>query len=75
MTTELTDLARHVAEGLARNPKTLSSMYFYDDAGSRLFQQIMALPEYYPTRAEFAIFREHGAAIGAALGGTSGAPF
>ena len=50
-------------------------MYFYDDAGSRLFQQIMALPEYYPTRAEFAIFREHGAAIGAALGGAAGAAF
>ena len=75
MTTELTDLAHHVAEGLAREPKTLSSMYFYDDAGSRLFQQIMALPEYYPTRAEFAIFREHGAAIGTALGGTAGEPF
>ena len=42
-------------------------MYFYDDAGSRLFQQIMDLPEYYPTRAEFAIFEEHGAAIAAAL--------
>ena len=39
------ELARHVAEGLHRNPKTLSSMYFYDDAGSRLFQQIMELPE------------------------------
>ncbi|GAA4034170.1 L-histidine N(alpha)-methyltransferase [Hymenobacter glaciei] len=75
MVTEMTELARHVAEGLARNPKTLSSMYFYDDAGSRLFQQIMALPEYYPTRAEFAIFREHGAAIGAALGGTAGESF
>lgn len=71
----MTELARHVAEGLARNPKTLSSMYFYDDAGSRLFQQIMALPEYYPTRAEFAIFRTNGAAIAAALGGTAGAPF
>ena len=70
-----TALARHVAEGLARSPKTLSSMYFYDDAGSRLFQQIMDLPEYYPTRAEFAIFREHGAAIGSALGGTAGEPF
>ena len=75
MVTVLTELAHHVAEGLARNPKTLSSMYFYDDAGSRLFQQIMALPEYYPTRAEFAIFREHGVAIGAALGGTAGEPF
>jgi L-histidine N-alpha-methyltransferase len=61
------ELAQHVAEGLHRTPKTLSSMYFYDDEGSRLFQQIMDLPEYYPTRTEFAIFREHGAAIAAAL--------
>ena len=75
MITVLTDLARHVAEGLARTPKALSSMYFYDDAGSQLFRQIMALPEYYPTRAEFAIFRTHGAAIGAALGGAAGEPF
>ncbi|MDO7848159.1 L-histidine N(alpha)-methyltransferase [Hymenobacter sp. M29] len=62
-----TELAQHVAEGLGKMPKTLSSMYFYDDAGSRLFQQIMDLPEYYPTRAEFAIFREHGPALAAAL--------
>ena len=50
-----TELAQHVAAGLARTPKTLSSMYFYDDEGSRLFQRIMELPEYYPTRTEFAI--------------------
>jgi L-histidine N-alpha-methyltransferase len=61
------ELAQHVAAGLRKMPKALSSMYFYDDAGSRLFQQIMDLPEYYPTRAEFAIFREHGAALAAAL--------
>jgi dimethylhistidine N-methyltransferase len=60
---------------LRRTPKTLSSMYFYDDAGSRLFQQIMELPEYYPTRAEFAIFREHGAAIAAALSPAGGEEF
>ena len=71
----LTELAQHVAEGLRRAPKTLSSMYFYDDAGSRLFQQIMNLPEYYPTRAEFAIFREHGAAIAAALSPAGGGDF
>lgn len=70
-----TELAQHVAEGLHRTPKTLSSMYFYDDVGSRLFQQIMALPEYYPTRAEFAIFREHGAAIATALRPADGGPF
>jgi hypothetical protein len=51
-----TELAQHVADGLHRTPKALSSMYFYDDAGSRLFQQIMDLPEYYPTRAEFSHF-------------------
>ncbi|UYZ63601.1 L-histidine N(alpha)-methyltransferase [Hymenobacter weizhouensis] len=61
------ELARHVREGLARPFKTLSSMYFYDDEGSRLFQQIMALPEYYPTRTEFALLTRHQAAIGAAL--------
>jgi len=67
MLNEMTELAQHVAAGLRKTPKTLSSMYFYDDEGSRLFQQIMDLPEYYPTRAEFAIFREHGAALVAAL--------
>ncbi|GAA4013114.1 L-histidine N(alpha)-methyltransferase [Hymenobacter fastidiosus] len=60
-------LARHVAEGLSRPQKTLSSMYFYDDEGSRLFQQIMALPEYYPTRTEFDLLTIHQAAIAAAL--------
>ncbi|QDA61365.1 L-histidine N(alpha)-methyltransferase [Hymenobacter jejuensis] len=60
-------LAQHVAQGLSRTPKTLSSMYFYDDAGSRLFQQIMALPEYYPTRTEFALLTAHCEAIGKAL--------
>ena len=75
MVNVLTELAQHVAEGLRREPKALSSMYFYDDAGSRLFQQIMDLPEYYPTRAEFAIFREYGAAIAAALSPADGGEF
>lgn len=71
----VSELGQHVAIGLGQSPKTLSSMYFYDDIGSRLFQQIMALPEYYPTRAEFAIFREHGAAIAAALSPAAGGEF
>jgi dimethylhistidine N-methyltransferase len=41
---------------LSAAPKFLSSKYFYDDEGSRLFQEIMKLPEYYLTRAEFDIF-------------------
>ena len=60
-------MKRHVAEGLRRSHKTLSSMYFYDDEGSRLFQQIMALPEYYPTRTEFELFTRHQAALATAL--------
>lgn len=63
----LETLKAHVAAGLARAPKTLSSMYFYDDEGSRLFQQIMALPEYYPTRTEFALLTQHQAALATAL--------
>ena len=71
----VSELAQHVSAGLSRVPKTLSSMYFYDDAGSQLFQRIMDLPEYYPTRAEFAIFREHGAALATALSPPSGGEF
>ena len=72
----LSPLAEHVLWGLSQTPKTLSSKYFYDDAGSRLFQQIMELPEYYPTRTELAIFRAQGSAIGRALaaGAGPGAP-
>lgn len=49
------DFAKHVLEGLSQNPKQLSSKYFYDDEGSRLFQEIMKVPEYYPTGCEQAI--------------------
>ncbi len=45
-----------VLAGLSGEPKSLPCKYFYDDAGSRLFEQITALPEYYPTRTEAAIF-------------------
>lgn len=48
--------AEDVLIGLSSNPKFLSSKYFYDDEGSRLFQEIMKLPEYYLTRAETEIF-------------------
>ena len=48
--------AEDVLEGLSDNPKHLSSKYFYDDEGSRLFQEIMNLPEYYLTRSEQEIF-------------------
>lgn len=46
---------------LARVPKAISPKYFYDEAGSRLFEQICELPEYYPTRTERALIEAHAA--------------
>ena len=45
-------MARDVRAGLCDYPKELAPKYFYDERGSRLFEQITELPEYYPTRAE-----------------------
>jgi dimethylhistidine N-methyltransferase len=55
--------AQDVIDGLSRAPKRLSAKYFYDSAGSELFEQITELPEYYPTRTELSILRDHGRAI------------
>jgi L-histidine N-alpha-methyltransferase len=46
-----------VINGLRAANKYLSSKYFYDEAGDKLFQQIMACPEYYPTRCEMEILQ------------------
>src|SRR3954462_11088586 len=56
-----TQFARDVLAGLTARPKRLSPKYFYDEAGSQLFEAITELPEYYPTRTELAILREHAA--------------
>ena len=56
-----------VLAGLARLQKAIPSQFFYDEEGSRLFEHICALPEYYPTRTEIAILRHNAAAIAAAL--------
>jgi dimethylhistidine N-methyltransferase len=53
-----------VQEGLSRPQKTLPAKYFYDLAGSRLFEEITRLPEYYPTRTELSILRGQAAEIG-----------
>lgn len=60
---ELTQFAEDVLAGLSSTPKALSSKYFYDDEGSRLFQEIMKLPEYYLTGCEEEIFETQGADI------------
>ena len=57
------DLARaletDVRAGLTAHPKALPPKWFYDERGSRLFDEITRLPEYYPTRTERAILVEH----------------
>ena len=53
---ELSAFASDVLRGLSAPQKALSSKYFYDDEGSRLFQEIMKLPEYYLTGCEHEIF-------------------
>lgn len=49
-----------VLAGLAEEQKAIPARWFYDDAGSRLFEDITQLPEYYPTRAETEILRARG---------------
>lgn len=46
-----------VLDGLRQTPKKLFSKYFYDKTGDRLFQEIMAMPEYYLTNCELDIFQ------------------
>jgi dimethylhistidine N-methyltransferase len=52
--------AADVTAGLGATPKRLPAKYFYDKAGSRLFEQITTLPEYYPTRTELTILEAKG---------------
>jgi dimethylhistidine N-methyltransferase len=59
--------ARDVRDGLTTQPKRLACRWFYDDEGSRLFEAICELPEYYLTRAEHELLTEHATAIAARL--------
>ncbi|MCJ2090129.1 L-histidine N(alpha)-methyltransferase [Methylobacterium sp. E-005] len=56
-----------VREGFSRPQKALSPKYFYDAAGSDLFEKITRLPEYYPTRTEIGILDGRGPEIAALL--------
>jgi L-histidine Nalpha-methyltransferase len=60
-------LAAEAAAGLLARPAGVSPKFFYDTLGSRLFDAITELDEYYPTRTERAIFDGQGAAIAAAV--------
>jgi L-histidine N-alpha-methyltransferase len=60
---------RELRAGLARTPREIPSKYLYDDAGSALFERIMTLPEYFPTRTERALLLERAEGIVEAAGG------
>ena len=49
------DFYREVIAGLDQSPKRIPPKFFYDKAGSRLFDSICKQPEYYPTRVETGI--------------------
>jgi dimethylhistidine N-methyltransferase len=57
-----------VLAGLASSPKTLPPKYFYDERGSRLFDAICELPEYYPTRTELAMLKSYASEIADRVG-------
>jgi dimethylhistidine N-methyltransferase len=59
--------ARDAIGDLSQHPKRLSPKYFYDATGSELFEAITRLPEYYPTRTELKILRDHGGEIAAII--------
>jgi len=63
-----TALRHELAQGLLGQPATVSPKFLYDALGSRLFDAITELPEYYPTRTERAIFDAHAPAIAALAG-------
>ena len=63
-----TIFARDVAHGLGTPQKWLPPKYFYDERGSRLYEQICTLPEYYPYRAEQEILSAYATQIHAEIG-------
>ena len=64
-------LVEDVRRGLGSRPLTLPPKWLYDDEGSRLFDEITRLPEYYPTETERAILARHAADVVAASDATT----
>ena len=62
-------VAAEARAGLLQPAAAVAPKFFYDSLGSRLFDAITELDEYYPTRTEAAIFAEHGADMAAAVHG------
>ena len=67
-TVEAGDFARELLAGLAQRPRSIAPKFFYDAAGSALFDRICELPEYYPTRTELEILSRHAGEMAACIG-------
>jgi len=65
---EVEDFKSAVEAGLARTPKELPCKFFYDERGSKLFDAICALDEYYPTRTEIALLQANARRIAELIG-------
>ncbi len=61
-------MSLEVHAGLSRSQKSLPPKYFYDKKGSELFDSITGLPEYYPTRTEIRLLRDHSGEMARLLG-------
>lgn len=68
----VTEFRAAVLQGLGSTPKTLPCKFFYDAEGSRLFDRICELPEYYPTRTECALLQARASEIAALVGPHAG---
>jgi len=58
LSNKIVKFAKDVMYGLSQNPKAISSMYFYDEEGDKIFQEIMNMPEYYLTNCEYEILSQ-----------------
>ncbi|MBV9419991.1 MAG: L-histidine N(alpha)-methyltransferase [Alphaproteobacteria bacterium] len=65
---QTTEYGQALLDGLLATPKRIAAKFFYDAAGSALFEEITALPEYYPTRTELSLLEANAAEIAALFG-------
>ncbi|CAA0115240.1 Histidine N-alpha-methyltransferase [BD1-7 clade bacterium] len=62
------DCRDELLAGLRQPQKTLNPKFFYNEAGSKLFEKIMRLPEYYPTRTEVKMLQQYAGEIAEVCG-------
>ncbi len=64
----LTDIREDILSGLQSKQKHIPPKYFYDESGSKLFDKICQLPEYYLTRTEISLLKKYGEQIAEHIG-------